>query len=209
MVTEFAAGTLKITFANSMDRNKVLTYSRNLPRHIKLDKCVSRRFRNKYKEFRDLGWQLTKAREDIQYRVIFKGHLLMLQVKKRDAEGIKYDWTLQKEWYPPLDYQLEPAVNEKVRTGLTPSTKVVIKDHMIFITGFPADETMGDSLIDKFVELLEQADKDSIQSIEPSGKNCIRVILPTAEQCSNFEKKYKDLKLGNEKLRISILSDKI
>jgi hypothetical protein len=96
---------IKITLSSFMLRNQILQLGSNLPRGpkgLKIEKCLPKEYRPKSKELLHLGWKLKQAKKNtIKTMVVLLGHLLCLQIKKKDEGDIKYDWVIHKEWFPP------------------------------------------------------------------------------------------------------------
>ena len=96
---------LKLTFSSFSLRNQILQHGPNLPKGLKMEKCLPKEYRVANKEYLHLGWQLKQGhRNAIKTRVVLLQHVLCLQVKKIDKDGIKFDWSIHKEFVPPPDY---------------------------------------------------------------------------------------------------------
>ena len=72
--------------------------------------------------------QFFKEAADVQTRVSFKGHKLILEFKQHDEisdEGeIKYDWSIAKEYFPQPESPTDRSEARRNRLGLQPSKTI-------------------------------------------------------------------------------------
>jgi hypothetical protein len=116
---------IKMTFSSFSLRNEILKSGNQLPKPLKIEKCLPPAYRNKNKELLHKGWQLKLAKRfTIKTRVILVGHLLVLQVKNVDDLDSKYDWVNQIEWFPPKSDPTAKPEPKKPRAGLTPTVLI-------------------------------------------------------------------------------------
>ena len=65
-----------------------------------------------------------KQAADVETRVVFKGHKLVLVFKQTDKNDIKYDWSIDKEYYPQPVSPTDRTQVQRDRQGLQPSKTI-------------------------------------------------------------------------------------
>ena len=89
---------------------------------------MPRRYRNKNREFKSYAWQLKQVDKSLVTRIIFKGHKLTLEMKQKDLEETKYDWTIVREYSPEPESPTPKSDTSRIRTGLIPSKTIEMVD---------------------------------------------------------------------------------
>ena len=199
---------IRVSFPSTETRNTVCRQAFKLPKDIKIDKCLPQRYRQRHREFREYSWQLKQA-ADVQTRVVFKGHKLVLEFKQNDEEGIKYDWTIAKEYYPEPVSPTDRSESNRDRQGLKPSktieqigtTKVIMSN----LTVTADKETTEEYFKNAYVK---PEDRDKVKEVFANkvvSKNILVVTLPSKEDCYEFKKTYEQIDFNGKKPRISVM----
>ena len=131
---------IKLCFMSIESKNLVLGAAYKLPKGISVEKCLPRRYRAKSREFRRYGWELKQIDQTLITRTVIKGPKLVLEMKQKDADELKYDWTIVKEYIPE---PVSPSENEGVKTreGLLPSkTLEMVGKNFIFLSDISPKE---------------------------------------------------------------------
>ena len=177
-----------------------------------MEKCLPRRYRAKNKEFRRQGWELKQADDSIVTRTVFKGHKLVLEMKQKDEEDKKYDWTIAKEYFPEPISPTDHAEIRRNREGLVPSkTLEMIDKNFIFFSGLAVKENK-ESTIKYFQEVyLSEDDRSKIVEVSAEqimDKHFLKLKLSNREDCHNFKKKYEKQAFNGINPKISVLLGK-
>ena len=200
---------IKLTFSSFYIRNQVLMLGQKLPKGLKMEKCLPREYRSKNKEFLHLGWQLKLAlRYSIKTRVVMAGHLICLQVKKNDVGDTKYDWVIQKEWFPPQRVTGDRSEVQKTRVGLTPTPEIKERDtfYVMFTDLTPAPDGKQ-HLVDDFLKnYLEGNHSQHIEdTVDHSGKNMIMIKVGSKDICEQWEAHYSLKKFNGSAPKIQLI----
>ena len=205
---------IRLTFQSVEDKNNVLGNAFKLPRGISIEKCMPRRYRNKNREFRRYGWELKQADETLITRTVFKGHRLVLEMKQKDEEGKKYDWTIAKEYYPEPQSPTEHASGDQAeakrsREGLFPSkTLEMINKNFIFFSDLTVKENKETTV--KYLQevYLNQEDKTKIVEISVDQimeKHFVKMKLSKREYCQELKKKYEKQPFNGGLPKVTVL----
>ena len=185
---------IKLNFQTFIARNQILKMGFKLPRGLKMEKCMPREYRNKNKELLHLGWQLKSAlKNGIKTRVIFQEHLLCLQVKKKDEGALKYDWTIQKEWFPPQRVSGVKSEAARNRLGLTPSPEIQEKDrHFVIFTDLTPSTDDNQVMLDYFLKsYVDTAHNKHIKdTVDYTSRGMIMVKVMSQEICDFWLEHY-------------------
>ena len=126
---------IRISFASTEGRNAALSKAFKLPKSMTFERCMPSRYRNKNKEFRRYGWEIKQVDKSVTTRTIFKGHKLVLEMKQKDEDDNRFDWTIVKEYYPEPESPTAQNEVAKNRIGLKPSkTLEMIDRNYIFLS---------------------------------------------------------------------------
>jgi hypothetical protein len=178
---------LKVSFSSFNLRNQILRFGSNLSKDLKMEKCLPREYRAQNKEYLHLSWQMKKAIKDtIKTRVILVGHILCLQVNKLDHDDTKYEWVMQKEFFPPQPNPTDKTETKKPRPGFTPTAQLTENEQAIlfFSTLVPGE--------DETVPIMTPTGTSSlIDSVDKKGKHKIFVKLPNKELCLDWHNLYQ------------------
>ena len=114
---------IRVSLQSTETRNSICRLAHKLPRDIRVDKCLPQRYRQPHREFREYSWQLKEA-ANVHTRVVFKAHKLVLEFKQPDTEGIKYDWSIAKEYFPQPISPTDRTESNRDRQGLQASKTI-------------------------------------------------------------------------------------
>ena len=153
---------------------------------------------------------------NVQTRVVFKAHKLVLQFKEHDETGeegtIKYDWSIAKEYFPQPESPTDRGEANRNRLGLKPSktieqigtSKVIMSN--LNITG---DNVATKEYFDKAFVKPEDLDKIVEVNVEKAvAKKLIIVTLHTKEDCTYFKTTYENKKFNGELPRVSVMFER-
>ena len=157
---------IRVSFPSSETRNSVCKQGPKLPKDIKIDKCLPVRYRQPSRDFREYSWQLKEA-ANVQTRVVFKGHKLVLEMRQPDDGEIKYDWSIAKEYFPQPESPTDRTETQRDRQGLKASktieeigTKRVILSNLTVTADKDATEAYFRNTF------LKAEDKHKIESVD-------------------------------------------
>ena len=172
------------------ERNDVLQHSHHLAKGESLDKYVPKKYLPTYKRFKNKAWKLRTVHQ--QHTAIdFNGHLLTFKHRKKDAEGVKYSWTIAEEWYPePTDAALPQTTRTAPAAGLQPTPPLSV-DCALLVTGIKWTENEAasdDNRRKLFTEILGD-DVGLAENIRFVGKNVV-VRCKSREECVELRRKH-------------------
>ena len=198
-----------VTFSSFHTRNQILGLGYKLTKGMNIEKCVPRDYRAKNKEFLHIGWQLKIAmRNTIKTRVVFMGHLICLQVKKKDEGGAKFDWVIQKEWFPPQQKSGDRSEASRNRSGLTPTPEIQEKDRcFVIFTDLVPDPEGKKDMIDSFKkDYVEGIHQQQIKdTVDHTNKGIIMIKVMSKEICEHWEQHYAQKKFNGALPKIQLI----
>ena len=198
---------IRITFANAENRNAVLGQGKKAPKGVRIEKCLPRKYRQKNKEFVDYGWQLKQVR-DVKTRTVFRGHLLVLEMKKLDQGEQKYDWIIMKEFYPEPEVPTDKGEVSRSRVGLTATKPLEDAEKNVVILSnltITADKDPTETYF-RDVYLTKGDDKKVVNvNTNKIGQKILIVTLIDRQACLDFATKYRTIKFNDSEPRISVL----
>ena len=199
---------IRITFTNAETRNAVLGKGKKVPKGVRIEKCLPRKYRQKNKEFVDYGWQLKQVRDDVKTRTVFRGHLLVLEMKKLDQNEQKYDWIIMKEFYPEPEVPTDKGEVGRTRAGLT-ATKPLeeAEKNVVILSNLSINADKGPTeTYFRNVYLTGGDDQKVIQvNTNKIDQKILIVTLTDRQACLDFAPKYRTIKFNNSEPRISVL----
>jgi hypothetical protein len=197
-----------VSFPSSETRNSVCKQEPKLPKDIKINKCLPVRYRQPSRDFREYSWQLKEA-ANVQTRVVFKGHKLVLEMRQPDDGEIKYDWSIAKEYFPQPESPTDRTETQRDRQGLKASktieeigTKRVILSNLTVTADKDATEAYFRNTF------LKAEDKHKIESVDSDkvvAKKILVVTLSTKQDCADFKDRYEKIDFNGQKPRISVM----
>ena len=208
---------IRVSLQSNEIRDSITRQANKLPRGggVSVEKCLPQRYRQPHREYRRDAWQLKEA-ADVQTRVVFKAHKLVLQFKQHDEiseEGtIKYDWSIAKEYFPQPESPTDRGEATRNRLGLKPSktieqigtSKVIMSN--LNITG---DNVATKEYFDKAFIKPEDIDKIVEVNVEKaSAKKLLIVTLHSKEDCLKFKTTYENKKFNGELPRVSVMFER-
>ena len=203
---------IRISFESVEDKNNVIGNAFKLPRGISLERCMPRRYRTKNREFRRYGWELKQADDSIVTRTIFKGHKLVLEMKQKDEEGKKYDWTIAKEYYPEPISPTDHSEVRRNREGLHPSKTIdMIDKNFVFFSDLTVKESK-ETTVKYFEEVyLSREDRSKVSDVSAEqvmDKRFLKLKLSSREQCHELKKKYEKQPFNGVTPKVTVLLGK-
>ena len=206
---------LLLTFSHPSDRSLVFSHSRNLKNtKISLEKQIPKLYQNEHKKFKNLAHKLRNM-PDMNYQtdISFDGHLMQLRYKKRDTPGQKYHYIIHSEYFPPVEKassELKSSTFVPPGTVATPaiSAEMMSKANCsFFMTGMTIERT-EDTFRQLLMEHINLADRDSVTDVKLNRTNTAVIYCRTWEDCSRIVSSKKDERFQNEKVFLSLFSDK-
>ena len=199
---------IRVSFQSTETRNSVCRLAYKLPKEIKVDKCLPQRYRQPHREFREYSWQLKEA-ANVHTRVVFKAHKLVLEFKQPDADGIKYDWSIAKEYFPQPVSPTDRTETNRDRQGLQASKTIEqIGTSKIILSNLTLNGDLESTMTYFENVFVKPEDKDKLGEIMTDklvSKNILIVTLPDKKACSDFKEKYEKLDFNGKKPRISVM----
>ena len=199
---------IRVSFPTTEIRDSICRQSRKLPREMRIDKCLPQRYRQPHREFREYSWQLKEA-ANVHTRVVFKGHKLVLEFKQHDAEGIRYDWSIAKEYFPEPVSPTDRTQTNRDRQGLQASKTIEqIGTSKVILSNLTVNgevETVKEYFLNSFIK---PEDKDKIGEISVDklvSKKILIVELPSKKDCAEFKATYEKRDFNGKNPRISVM----
>ena len=201
---------IRVTFNSVETRNTVLGKGGSLPKGpkgIRIEKCMPRRYRQKNRDFVDYGWQLKQIR-NVKTRTVFKAHKLVLEMRDLDEGGLKYDWTIVKEYFPEPESPTDKGEASRTRVGLTATKPLQEADKNVIIFTNLVIKDDKDTTVDYFRRrYLTNGDDKKVVQVDGNklDKKMLVVTLTDRQACFDFDKKYRAIKFNDSEPRISVL----
>ena len=199
---------IRVSFPSSETRNSICRQSSKLPRGVQIEKCLPQCYRQKNKDFRHYGWQLREA-ANVQTRVVFKGHKLVLEFKEHDQGDEKYDWTIAKEYFPQPVSPTDKGEADRDRRGLKPSKTIEqIETNKVIISNLTVNSDLESTMAYFENNFLEKGDKDKVGPVltdKLMSKNMLIVTLPSKQDCVSFKTKYEKKDFNGKNPRIGVM----
>ena len=198
---------IRVNFSAVEIRNSVLSKGSSLPKGTKIEKCMPRRYRQKNREFVDYGWQVKQVRENVKTRVVFKGHLLVLEMRKLNDGDLKYDWTIVKEFCPEPETPTDKAEAHRTRVGLSVTQPLLAAEKNVVILSNLVIKEEQDIMAYFKTEFVQPVDQHLVSQVnaEKITKQMLIVTLPDRQACQDFCTKYKTIKFNGSEPRMSVL----
>ena len=202
---------IRVSFLSSEVRNNVLSQGFKLPKEVKIEKCMPRRYRNKNRDFKEYSWQLKEA-ANVKTRTVFKGHKLILEMKQHDDGPTKFDWTIVKEYYPEPESPTDRTEATRTREGLTASKTIEMVEKNVVIM---SDLTITADKVSTvaYFQNVYMADEDRgwvkhTNADKANTKQILVVTLHNRQECFDFKAKYEKIDFNGKKPRISVFFGK-
>ena len=206
---------LLLTFSHPSDRSLVFSHSKNLKNtKISLEKQIPKLYQNEYKNFKNLAHKLRNM-PDMNYQtdISFDGHLMQLRYKKRDTPGQKYHYIIHSEYFPPVEKASSELKSSTYVPPGTIATPVISAELMskancsFFMTGMTIERT-EDTFRQLLLEHVNLEDRDSVIDVKLNRTNTAVIYCRTWEDCNKIVSSKKDAKFQNEKVFLSMFTDK-
>ena len=203
---------IKVSFQSVEDKNSVLREGRKLPRGVRVEKCMPRRYRPKNKDFQKLGWQIKQADNSLMTRTVFKGHKLVLEMKQKDEDDIKYDWTIAKEYYPEPESPTDYSEARRTRQNLRPSkTLEMVSKNFVFFFNLSVKDNTENSIKYFRDTYVLHGDRDKVVSTDGEqvmAKHFLKVEMLDRQSCHKFKDKYTTMPFNGKVPEISVFLGK-
>ena len=204
---------IRVSFQSAEIRNSVLVKGRKLPKEVRIEKCMPRRYRQKNRDFKEYSWQL-KETTNVMTRTVFKGHKLVLEMKQHDdpSTDTKYDWTIVKEYYPEPESPTDRSEAHRSRVGLIPSQTIeMVNINKVILSDLsPMTDKMTTMAYFQNVYLIGEDRKKVlfINGEQVMSKRIIVITLSDRKECFDFKTKYEKLEFNGKNPRISVFLGK-
>ena len=202
---------LLIKFGHPTERNLLLPLSRNLKRGVDIDKNIPKMYLQKHKEFKRLAWKL-KTVHDVQTQVIFDSHNLVLRYKKQDDGATKYNWTIEREYYPKPG-EASTALNRatardpnKHDTPVLDTSDKAECNRTLIITG--VSETVNRENVSKEIhDYIDSKDHVHVERVSLRYKGTVVITCKDWLGCKTIADNYKNKKLHDNEIFFTLFSD--
>ena len=202
---------IRVSFPSQEIRNEVCRQSSSLPKNVSIEKCLPQRYRKPNREFRTYAWQLREA-ANVQTRIVFKGHKLVLEMKQPNEGEIKFDWTIAREYFPQPESPTDRSEAERDRRGFRPSKTIEqLETNKVFISNLNVlgnDDDTKEYFKNSFLTAKDK-DKDiKVDAAKATTKKLLVVTLASPQDCSEFRKTYEKKEFNGHVPRISVMLGK-
>ena len=202
---------IRVSLPTAEIRNSLCKLSFKLPKGITIEKCMPQRYRQQNREFRKYGWQLREA-ANVQTRIVFKGHKLVLEMKQPNEGEIRYDWTIAREYFPQPVSPTDRTEADRNRQGLKASKTIEqINTNKIIISNLKVTESKEattEYFEKKFLEPQDNLKVVEINADKVVEKKLLIVTLLSKQDCEYFKETYEKKELNEQKPRISVMLGK-
>ena len=195
-----------VKLSNASDRNDCLKLSHNLPKGFGLDKCVPKRYEEKYKVFKSQAWKLRTAK-NMNTFIGFDRYAMQLKIKKKDDGDNKYDWTIYNEYIPKPSKSSPSKKPAEPRDGLLPTQPLSDADTetICILSGLKNVREAG-NIANEIQEFVVEKDLECIENIMPTSKSCAILSCKDRTSAVDFSKKYNGTLHKGQKLSVQIFS---
>ena len=200
---------LLIKFNHPTERNLLLPLSRNLKNGVDVDKSVPKMYQKKHREFKKLAWKFKNV-HDVQTQVIFDSYNLVLRYIKHDDGASKYNWIIEKEYYP------KPGDAETVQSRATTrdpnkqdSPVVDAKgecNKTLIVTGL-CDTINRTNVGEEFKIYLDTKDHDLLVKVDYKSKGTAIIICREWAGCKSIAVNYEKRKMLNKDIVFTLFSE--
>ena len=172
---------------------------------------MPRRYRPKNKDFQRQAWELKQVDNTLVTRTVFKGHKLVLEMKQKDQDNIKYDWTIANEYYPEPESPTDNSEARRNRQGLIPSkTLEMVSNNFVFFSNLAVKDGK-ENTVKYFMEVfLDHQDRDKVvetDSAQVMEKYFLKVELTDRQNCFKFKETYEKRPFNGKPAKISVFLD--
>ena len=203
---------IRVSFMSADARNNVLREGYKLPRGTSVEKSMPRRYRPKNKDFKRFGWELKQVDTSLVTRTVFKGHKLVLEMKQKNEDDTKYDWTIAKEYYPEPESPTDHGEAKRSREGLKPSKTIeMVSKNFVFFSNLTIKEDQGNTVNYFLDTYLTQGDKDKVVAAhaeQVTSKYFMKVELLDRKACHKFKEKYEKLPFNGKTPKVAVFLGK-
>ena len=202
---------LLIKFGHPTERNLLLPLSRNLKRGIDIDKSIPKMYLTKHKEFKRLAWKL-KTVHDVQTQVIFDSHNLVLRYKKKDDGVTKYNWTIDKEYYPKPGEAATVLNRASTRDPNKHDTPVIGTSNRaecnrtVIVTGV-CETVTRDNVSQEFHSFIDSKDHMHLERVDIKTKGTVVITCRDWSGCKHIADSYADKKLLGKEINFTLFSE--
>ena len=199
-----------IKFGHPTERNLLLPLSRNLKRGIDIDKNIPKSYQTKHKEFKRLAWKM-KTVHDVKTQVIFDSFNLVLRYKKHDDGVTKYNWIIEKEFYPKpgdivsAEHRATARDPNKLDSPAIDTSSIAECNRTIIVTGVceTIDKT---NVVAQFMNFF-QDNHNHVASVVFKSKGTVVVTSPSWSSCKLLADTFNGVKFLNKELVFTLFSE--
>ena len=197
-----------VKLGHPTERNQLLPLSANLKQGVTMDKNIPKMYQKSHKEFKRLCWKL-KLLHNVQAQVIFEGYKLILRYKKKDEGVTKFNWVVEKEFYPqPSDLQssLSSSSTKDPNKHDTPMVDRISASKTIIVTGVP-NEVTRDTVLTDFTNYFKDLDQANITDIQFKSKGTALIICKDWTACKQIASTYETVKMMDKEIFFILYND--
>ena len=196
----------KVKLGSASDRNDCLRLSKNLKKGVSLDKCVPKRYLDKYKSFKNLAWKIRVAKNMHTY-IGFDRQALQLKVKKKDDGTLRFDWTIHAEYIPKPSKNPSPSKVREPRAGLIPTQPLSDSDTecVCIVSGLKTSQD-NTQLAEKIALLFDESDLPLVSNISVANSSVGVLTCEDRDAALKLANKYNDRQFEGAKISVQTFS---
>ena len=201
-----------IKFGHPTERNLLLPLSRNLQRGIDIDKNIPKMYLAKHKEFKREAWKL-KTVHDVQTQVVFDSHNLVLRYKKKDDGVTKYNWTIEKEYFPKPGEAATTMNRASARdpnkhdTPLIDTSNKAECNRTIIVTGV-CESVNRDNASQIFHNYIDSKDHGHLERVDVKSKGTVVITCKDWAGCKHIADTYSKKQMQDKNMYFTLFSEK-
>ena len=185
--------------------------SRNLEKGIDIDKNVPKKYQNKHKEFKKLAWKM-KTVHGVKAQVIFDGFNLVLRYKKPDDGATKYNWIIEKEFYPkPGDVVIAQnratARDPNKHDSPTIDTSCLAECHKTIIVTGVSDTITRENAGQEFMTYFASKDHVHLVKVEYKSRGTVVILCRDWAGCKIISDSYQKVQLLGKDIVFTMFSE--
>ena len=179
---------------------------------IDIDKNIPKKYQVKHREFKRLAWKI-KMVLGVQTQVVFDEYKLILRYKKKDEGVNKYNFNIEKEWFPkPGEVTSLAGSNNSGDPSKLASpaidTSILAQCHKTaIVTGIP-DSINSTNVHSELLKHFAESDHVHIRDLEFKAKGTSLVVCKDWTSCKNITEKYNKTKFLDTELTFTLFSEK-
>ena len=192
-----------IKLGHPTERNQLLPLSSNLKSGVTIDKNIPKLYQKCHKDFKRQAWKL-KLLHGVKTQVVFEGFKMILRYKKNDDGVNKYNWVVEKEYFPdPSDLEnlLATSSNKdpnKLDTPAIDNSDTAKCNRTVIVSAAP-DSIKEANAKDELLKHIAENDHGLIDEIRFKSRGIILITCKDWVGCKHIADTYsKTNLLGKE-----------